>query len=93
MYGNVNVFYPRYIYCMINFAKIKEKLKNNVDSYNDYGSIIILHKDELMFSVNSVGKVEFYYNSINKKTLEDNLQNVENAFKEQIEDFHLLLCT
>jgi hypothetical protein len=92
MYKNSNTFYPSKVYLNIDFEEIKKKLKdiNNIN-IKDYGRIIFVKISDFMVSVNNLGEIDFYYDSINELELKNNVKNIENIFKQQIKEFDIIM--
>jgi len=90
MYKFNTVFYPRDYYNNINFEKVKESFKKTHANYNDYGSIFYFQDTKYLLSINSHGKLQLFYNNVDKTFINEIVKKVENLFKEQISDFKIL---
>lgn len=91
MYNNNHIFYPKNIYTNIDFESIKKDIKKANEKYEDYGSIIILDNLSWFLSINNLGKVQLFYDTIDEESIKNTVKNIEKIFKKQIDEFEIAL--
>lgn len=95
MFNQVQSFYPNDFFAKLDFSIIKTSVKNlNLwykDSHviNDYGSILTIENKNYVITINSFGKIQYYYNSLDNDLINIIVVSIEKIFKEQIENFNI----
>jgi len=77
----------------INFNNIKKQIKEEYNTVEDFGSIIMLtlNNENSAISVNSMGKVEtFLQNEKDFCIIKDDIDFIQNVFKKEIQEFELI---
>lgn len=88
MFQNNKVYYPEMIYS-IDFDYVKNILKGSNDIFTDYGSVIALNQKDMLLTLNNIGKIEVFYNSIDEGLLTEKVKDIENVVKKNIIDFKI----
>lgn len=89
MYKHCTAFYPNHIYLGVNFNKIKKTYQHENKNFKDFGTLITISGEKLMISINSKGKTDVYYNTLDYDLISSEVKKIESLFKKQIEDFKL----
>lgn len=89
MFNKNMIFYPKNIYLSFDFDKIKDDFIKLNKNCQDFGSSIIIRNISTTINVNDIGKVQIFYDIIDKFELHNNIKNIENIFRRQINDFEI----
>ncbi|MFW6007862.1 MAG: hypothetical protein ACOCP8_01245 [archaeon] len=73
---------PKHIFYNFDFNKIKEKLGKKYNDVKDYGPIIIVEDDGILFNVSEIGQL-----TIHKGNCEQIKSEIEGLFQNQINRF------
>ncbi|WP_039653726.1 hypothetical protein [Clostridium tyrobutyricum] len=90
MMNDIITFYPKSLYSNIDFEEIKKQFTADNIKFKDFGSIIIAYTSNYTISINDIGKMEILYNNnliVDKGKLEEQVKQIENIFKVQVQDF------
>jgi len=91
MFSYNKIFYPQNIYSDAKFDLIKSNIKNSYSKCEDFGSILAIYCADCIISINSIGKVEFFYgDNTNDIRIYNEVSNIESIFKEHIDNFKIL---
>lgn len=91
MYVHNRVFQPSNLYYNINLQMVKNRLNKEQMNFKDFGSIIIIKKQEYMMTLNNLGSIEIFYDKYDKNLFDTQVQKMEDILREQISDFKLLV--
>nr|UWI51879.1 hypothetical protein NZ312_09255 [Clostridioides difficile] len=83
-------FYPNNVYPAIDFLKIKRQLKSIYkNDLSDCGNICIIERKDYSISVNSIGEINVYYDLEYENNIQSIVDEIENLFKSQVENFSI----
>lgn len=80
---------PNQIFPYINFNHVKNQLRSISDNYIDFGSVFLIKNNNISVSVNEYGNTILFYNQYDESEINDSLFFIEDAFKQQINEFSL----
>jgi len=90
MFSEEKSFYPNKIFIDFQLTDVKNHL-NSSDIYKikDFGSIVIAENNNYLITINNIGKVKLFYNSLDEKTLNSIIYDIEKSMKKTISELTL----